>query len=57
MKTKILVGFLLLTSFLVSLHQYVCYQVWFDIGDVHHEGIILFLVGFAIGIFLRGKQK
>jgi len=55
MKTKILVGFLLLTSFLVSLHQYVCYQVWFDIGDVHHEGIILFLIGLAIGLLVKKK--
>jgi len=47
--------FVLFASFLVALHQYIFYQVFFDIGDVHHEGIILFLIGLAIGLLVKKK--
>jgi hypothetical protein len=43
-------GFLLLLlAFLVALHQYLNYGVWFEMKDVHHE---LFIATFAFAGFL-----
>jgi hypothetical protein len=47
--------FVLFLAFLVALHQYIFYQVWFEIADVHHEGIILFLIGLAIGLVAKKR--
>jgi hypothetical protein len=48
--------FALFLAFLVALHQYIFYQVWFELKDVHHEGIILFLIGLAIGLLVAKKR-
>jgi hypothetical protein len=36
-------------AFLVALHQYLNWEVWFELKDVHHE---LFIVTFAFAGFL-----
>ena len=52
-------GFLLLLlAFLVALHQYLNYGVWFEMKDVHHE---LFIASFAFSglllLWLAGRGK
>ncbi|UCE95713.1 MAG: hypothetical protein JSV51_08390 [Candidatus Bathyarchaeota archaeon] len=42
----------LLISFLILLHQYILYDVWFEIADIHHETFSIAFVSFGIGITL-----
>jgi hypothetical protein len=42
-------------AFLLGLHQYIVYGCFFELTDIHHEGIILFLIGLAIGLLVKKK--
>jgi hypothetical protein len=59
------VAFFLGLAFLVALHQYLTYGVWFEVKDlfdgrIHHESFIVAFVSVAVVLFLerlRGKRK
>jgi hypothetical protein len=53
MSSKEFAFLFLLLAFLVALHQYVNYGVWFEIKDIHHESIMLLFVGLAVGFWVR----
>lgn len=56
MKKAQLSLFLLFIVFLIALHQYINYHVWFELKDVHHEGVMLFLTGLALGLTWKGER-
>lgn len=42
----------LLFGFLTLLHQYVFWQVWFELDDIHHETFAVALFSFGLGILI-----
>jgi len=48
----VLVGFFLLLSFAVSLHQFVVWGKWFQLEDLHHETWILVCLAAALGVWI-----
>ncbi len=42
----------LLTGFLILLHQYVSYGVWFSLSDVHHETLAVAFGSLGLGILV-----
>lgn len=55
MDKKISVVILLVLAFLVALHQFYYWQIWFSVEDIHHETFIVALVCLALGIVLSEK--
>jgi hypothetical protein len=41
-----------LTGFLILLHQYVSYGVWFSLSDVHHETFAVAFVSLGLGVLI-----
>lgn len=52
MEPKYLVYLMLLVAFLILLHQYLNWGVWFEIRDVHHETFAVAAFTLAVGIWL-----
>jgi len=57
---KKLIFLLLLVAFLIGLHQYFLYGIWFELGDMHHEtfivGVVCIILGLIIGDRMTRKR-
>jgi hypothetical protein len=49
----------LFIGFLILAHQYVFYEVWFEVADIHHETVSIAFVSFGLGLLLgtRSSEK
>jgi len=47
----------LLMSFLILLHQYFSYGIWFQISDIHHETFSIALFSLGLGILLGSVDR
>ena len=56
-KAQILAYICIAIGFLILLHQYIFYEVWFEPSDIHHETFSIALFTFAIGILLGIANK
>ena len=52
---KKLIFLLLLGAFLIGVHQYFLYGVWFELKDLHHETFIIGLVCIIFGLFIGDR--
>ena len=57
MDRKTAVVILLILAFLVAFHQFIYWQTWFDVDDVHHETFVVALICLALGISLSKKLE
>jgi hypothetical protein len=55
--TQLLIYLCFLTGFLILLHQYIFYGVWFEIADIHHETFAIAFFSFGLGILLGVTKK
>ncbi len=54
---QLLTYFCLAAAFLILLHQYIFYEVWFELADIHHETFSIAFFSFAMGILLGSTSK
>jgi len=57
MNRNIVVAILLIFAFLVALHQFIYWQTWFSVKDIHHETFVVALTCLALGILLSKKLE
>jgi hypothetical protein len=48
----VMIIFFLFLAFLILLHQFLLYGVWFQIKDLHHETFALMCLAAAFGILI-----
>ena len=49
--------FLVIAAFLVMLHQYYYWRVWFEIKDIHHELFISALIFAAVVLIIYANRR
>ena len=49
----------MLMGFIILLHQYIVYGVWFEVTDIHHEtfSIAFFSLSFGILLGFLGRSR
>jgi hypothetical protein len=57
MKRNLIVAILLISAFLVALHQFIYWKTWFSIDDIHHETFVIALTSLALGILISKKLE
>jgi hypothetical protein len=57
MKRNLIVAILLISAFLVALHQFIYSQTWFSLKDIHHETFVVAFTSLALGILLSKKLE
>jgi hypothetical protein len=50
---------LFVLAFLIALHQYIFWHVWFELKDVHHELFIAgcFFAGLVLLLYANARRK
>jgi len=56
-KARLIACLLLCLGFLILVHQYVFYGVWFEIKDIHHETFSVAFFSLSLGILLGAFEK
>jgi len=49
--------FFLFLGFLILLHQFLNWGVWFQLKDLHHETFALVCFAVAFGVYIGKKMK
>jgi len=54
---KILPILLIVVAIAIALHQYVCYGMWFQLEDIHHETFMIMFAfcGIVLLVIRKGK--
>jgi len=57
MKTVHLASLFLFLAFLVALHHYVSWGVWFELEDLHHETFVVALLFAGLVLLFLPKRR
>jgi uncharacterized membrane protein len=53
----LLVTLFLALGFFTMLHQFLCWGVWFQPEDLHHETFVLSCFAMALGVYIGTKMS